>query len=93
MSKTYRSWKIDQPLLLPVTVQDFVGAEHLARFVVDLVVEHLDLGEIEVAYASLRGQPPYDPAMMTALLLYAYCNGIYSSRRIANGTRLMKGKS
>src|SRR5579885_3106209 len=38
MSKTYRPWKIDQPLLLPVTVQDFVGEVHLARFVVELVV-------------------------------------------------------
>jgi len=64
MSKTYRPWKINQPLLLPVTVQDFVGDAHLARFVVELVVEHLDLSEIEVAYASVRGQPPYDPAMM-----------------------------
>jgi hypothetical protein len=62
MSKTFRPWKIDQPLLLPVTVQDFVGAEHLARFVVGLVIDHLDLCEIEAAYASERGQPPFDPA-------------------------------
>ena len=63
MSKTFRPWRIDQPLLLPVTVQDFVDEDHLARFVVDLVVEHLDLREIEAAYASERGQPPFDPAM------------------------------
>ena len=87
MSKTFRPWKIDQPLLLPVTVQDFVDEDHLARFVVDLVVEHLDLREIEAAYASERGQPPFDPAMMTALLLYAYCSGVYSSRRIAKASR------
>jgi transposase len=87
MSKTYRPWKIDEPLLLPVTVQDFVDEDHLARFVVGLVVEHLDLREIEAAYASERGQPPFDPAMMTALLLYAYCNGVYSSRRIAKASR------
>jgi len=87
MSKTYRPWKIDQPLLLPVTVKDFVGDDHLARFVVELVVEHLDLSEIEAVYASVRGQPPYDPAMMTALLLYAYCSGVYSSRRIAKASR------
>jgi transposase len=74
-------------MLLPVTVQDFVGDDHLARFVVGLVVDHLDLSEIEAAYASLRGQPPFDPAMMTALLLYAYCNGVYSSRRIAKASR------
>src|ERR1700739_2301477 len=83
MSKTFRPWTIDQPLLLPPSVQDFVGDDHLARFVLALVLEHLDLGEIEAAYASERGQPPFDPAMMTGLLLYAYCNGVYSSRRIA----------
>ena len=87
MSKTFRPWTIDQPLLLPASVQDFVGEDHLARFVLALVLEHLELGEIEAAYASERGQPPFDPAMMTALLLYAYCNGVYSSRRIAKAAR------
>jgi transposase len=87
MSKTFRPWKIDQPLLLPASVQDFVGEDHLARFVLSLVLESLDLGEIEACYASERGQPPYDPAMMTALLLYGYCNGVYASRRIAKAAR------
>ena len=68
-------------------MQDFVGEDHLARFVLALVLEPLDLGEIEAAYASERGQPPFDPAMMTALLLYGYCNGVYSSRRIAKAAR------
>jgi transposase len=87
MSKTFRPWTIDQPLLLPARVQDFVGEDHLACFVLALVLQHLDLGAIEAAYASERGQPPFDPAMMTALLLYAYCNGVYSSRRIARAAR------
>src|SRR5580658_8094674 len=87
MSKTFRPWTIDQPLLLPPSVQDFVGEDHLARFVLALVLEDLDLREIEAAYASERGQPPFDPAMMTALLLYGYCNGVYSSRRIAKAAR------
>ena len=87
MSKTFRPWTIDQPLLLPPSVQDFVGVEHLARFVLALVLEHLDLSEIEAAYTGERGQPPFDPAMVTALLLYAYCNGVYSSRRIAKAAR------
>src|SRR5277367_1520694 len=87
MSKTFRPWTIDQPLLLPPSVQDFVGEDHLARFILALVLEHLDLGEIESGYASERGQPPFDPAMMTALLLYGYCHGVYSSRRIAKATR------
>jgi transposase len=87
MSKTFRPWSIDQPLLLPASVGDFVGEDHLARFVLALVLEHLDLRAIEAAYASERGQPPFDPAMMTGLLLYGYCNGVYSSRRIAKAAR------
>src|SRR5271170_8412972 len=87
MSKTFRPWTIDQPLLLPPSVQDFVGEDHLARFILALVLEPLDLGEIEAAYRVDRGQPPFDPAMMTALLLYGYCNGVYSSRRIAKACR------
>src|SRR5271157_1821798 len=87
MSKRYRPWKIDEPMLLPATVQEFVDKDHLARFVLNLVVEEIDLEEIERVYRVERGQPPFDPAMMTALLLYGYCNGIYSSRRIAKACR------
>ena len=87
MSKTFRPWQIAEPLLFPPCVQDFVGADHLARFVVGLILDHLDLREIERAYGSERGRPPFDPATMTALLLYAYCNGVYSSRRIAKAAR------
>jgi hypothetical protein len=46
MSKTFRPWKIDGPLLLPPTVQDFVAADHLARFVLSLVREAVDLAKI-----------------------------------------------
>ena len=87
MSKTFRAWKIDAPLFLPATVQDFVAEDHLARFVVSLVMEELVLAEITGTYGSERGQPPFDPAMMVALLLYSYCCGIYSSRRIAKACR------
>ena len=87
MSKTFRAWNIDQPQLLPPTVQDFVAKDQVAHFVVDLVKEQLDLIEITGTYGSERGQPPFDPRMMTALLLYSYCCGIYSSRRIAKACR------
>ena len=60
---------------------------HLARFIVALVREQLDLAEISSSYRSSLGQPPFDPRLMVALLLYAYCNGIYSSRRIAKACR------
>jgi transposase len=87
MSKTFRPWKIDEPLLLPAQVQDFVAADHLARFVLSLVRDEIDLAAINSSYDSDRGQPPFDPVMMTALLLYSYCCGIYASRRIATACR------
>jgi transposase len=87
MSKTFRTWNIEQLQLLPVSVQDFVAADHLARFVVNLVRDELDLIAITGSYESEKGQPPYHPVMMTALLLYGYCSGVYSSRRIAKACR------
>jgi transposase len=87
MSKIFRPWKIDEPLLLPATVADFVAEDHLARFVLSVVRDEVDLVKITGTYGSERGQPPFDPTMMTALLLYAYCSGIYSSRRIARACR------
>ena len=83
MSRHFRPWTIDQTRLLPASVVDYVPADHLAQFVVALAREHLDLSEIVASYKSGLGQPPFDPRMMTALLLYAYCSGLYSSRRIA----------
>lgn len=68
---------------MPPSVTDFVPEGHLARFVVALVCESLDLNAITSRYTSNLGQPPFHPAMMTALLLYAYAQGVYSSRRIA----------
>ena len=83
MSKHFRPWKIDQAQLLPPSVQDYVPKDHLSRFIVALVSESLDLHEITASYSSALGQPPFDPWMMTALLLHAYASGLYSSRRIA----------
>jgi transposase len=68
-------------------VQDFVAEDHLARFVLSLVRDEIDLAAITSSYDSDRGQPPFDPVMMTALLLYSYCCGIYASRRIATACR------
>ena len=50
--------------------------DHLARFVLSLVRDDIDLAEVTGTYGSERGQPPYDPIMMTALLLYSYCCGL-----------------
>ena len=87
MSKSFRDWHIDQQLLLPPSVQDFVPAGHLARFVVSLVRDELELSAIYASYAGEKGQPPYHPAMLTALLLYGYAVGVYSSRRLAKACR------
>jgi transposase len=79
-----RPWIVDQPMLLPPSVNDFVKPRHLAVFVRDLVQRELDLAAVERAYSKdPRGNPPYHPGMMTALLLYAYCRGVYASRQIA----------
>jgi len=83
MSKDFRRWKIDEAQLLPPSVQDYVPRDHLSRLIVALVREELDLSAISGSYRSALGQPPYDPRLMTALLLHGYASGIYSSRRIA----------
>jgi transposase len=85
MAKTFRDWDVEQGWLLPPSVMDFVPADHLAHFVRDVVRESLDLSAILDEYTEERGYPPYHPTMMTALLLYAYCQGTYSSRKIAKG--------
>lgn len=83
MSKEFRPWKIDDVQLLPPSVQDYVPGDHLARLIVALAREELDLSAIRGSYRSGLGQPPFDPRMMTGLLLHGYASGLYSSRRIA----------
>jgi len=84
MSKHFRPWKIDEAQLLPPSVQDYVPKDHLSRLIVTLMRESLDLSGIAGSYRSGLGQPPFDPRMMTALLLHGYASGIYASRRIAS---------
>lgn len=83
MSKVFRPWKTDEIWLLAPSVADFVPADHPAHLVRNLVSEELDLSASMGAYTKVKGYPPYHPAMMVALLLYAYRSGVYSSRRIA----------
>lgn len=82
-SKPFRDWNIKQTTFLPPCVEDFVPPGHPAHLIRDLVVYELDLSEIYAGYEGVRGQPPYDPRLMVSLLLFAYTQGIYSSRRIA----------
>ncbi|MBS0525756.1 MAG: IS1182 family transposase [Proteobacteria bacterium] len=86
MSKQFRPWKIDDVQLLPPSVQDYVPADHLSRLIVSLVRESLDLSEIVGSYPSGLGQPPFDPRLMTGLLLHGYASGLYSSRRLARAS-------
>ncbi len=83
MSKEFRPWKIDEAQLLPPSVQDYVPRDHLSRLIVALVREELDLSAIAGSYRSGLGQPPFDPRLMTGLLLHGYASGVYSSRRLA----------
>lgn len=80
VDKTFRAFNPDQVLLLPPSLDEWLPADHLARFIADLVDEHLDLSAIHAAYKEGRGAPPYDPRLMVRLLLYGYTTGVRSSR-------------
>ena len=82
MAKTYRPYVPEQDLLLPPSLRDWLPEDHLAFFVSDLV-DHLDLSAITAIYEDEeRGYPPYHPVMLTKVLVYAYCVGVFSSRKI-----------
>lgn len=82
MSKTFRPYEPGQMFLMPASLQDWLPKGHLVYFISD-VVDHLDLSVIWSRYGEERGYPPYHPAMMVKVLLYAYCLGVPSSRKIA----------
>ena len=83
MSKTYLPYDPGQQLLLPQALQEWLPEDHLAYFISD-IVDQLDLSEITARYEQeRRGGPPYNPRMMVKVLLYGYCIGSSSSRRIA----------
>ena len=82
MAKTYRPYLPEQDLLLPPSLRDWLPENHLVFFVSDLI-DQLDLSAITKAYEDEeRGYPPYHPVMLTKVLVYAYCVGVFSSRRI-----------
>jgi len=87
VSKSFRTCDLDQPFLLPPSLQDWLPEGHLARFIAELVVG-LDLSKIYGFYGRRdgRGKAAYHPVMMVRLLLYGYCVGVLSSRRIERAT-------
>ena len=78
---------MNQAYLLPPSLQDWLPEGHLARFVAE-VVEALDLSAIYATYEAGdgRGLSAYDPRMMVRVLIYGYCRGVASSRRIERAT-------
>lgn len=87
MNKRFRVCDLNQPFLLPPSLQDWLPEGHLARFIAD-VMDELDLSAIYGEYDRNdgRGLSAYHPMMMSRLLLYGYCIGVTSSRKIENGT-------
>lgn len=83
MGKVYRDYQPDQMFLMPPSLRDWLPEGHLAFFVSD-AVDQLDISDIQNEYEKeLRGYPPYHPRMMLKLLIYGYCVGVRSSRKIA----------
>jgi transposase len=80
--KAFRVFDPARGSLSPASLDDWLPAEHLARFIAELVDEHLDLVRIRAAYTGRRGAPPCDPRLMVRILLYAYTIGVRSSRLI-----------
>ena len=74
----------DTPYLLPPSVDEWLPANHLARFILE-VIEQLDLSRLTQGYAR-RGSKAHHPAVLLALLVYGYATGVFSSRKIERAT-------
>ncbi len=87
MSRIYLSYDPEQQLLMPPDLREWLPEGHLALFISD-VVDELDLSGIVRRYESGdgRGRPPYHPLMMVKLLVYGYCIGKVSSRKLEKAT-------
>lgn len=81
MARDYLTGNRDQPFLLPPDMREWLPSDHLVWFVIDLV-GRLDLGGFAPAGKDPRGRRRYDPAVIVTVLIYAYCVGERSSRRI-----------
>ena len=82
MSQNFRVVIVSRCFLLPPSLRDWLPADHLAWFVID-AVDRLELSAFFAAYrADGLGRAAYDPAMMVALVLYAFATGERSARGI-----------
>ena len=80
VDKTFRPFQPDQILLVPPSLDEWLPQDHLARFIADLVDEHLDLSAFYADYKQGRGAPPFDPRLMVRVLLLGYTTGVRSSQ-------------
>jgi len=87
MAKSFLPYSLDQQILLPQDMREWLPDNHLAHFILDLVDE-LDLDAIMSVYRAKtnRGRAAYHPKMMVSLLIYAYCMGKPSSRKNERAT-------
>src|SRR6266699_6491199 len=87
MTKAFVSDEINQSLMMPPSLHDWLREDHLARFVADLVPS-LDLSAFFASYEEKdgRGKAAYHPVMMGRVILYGYCIGVVSSRQIEKET-------
>lgn len=85
--KEYREWNLDDRYMFPPSPRDWLPEAHPVYVLLE-IVEELDLSAIEKKYQAKdpRGTRPYPPEMMTALLLYGYSTGVYSSRKLEKAT-------
>ena len=81
-SKTFRHYDPTRSFLLAPSLDDWLQADHTARFIADVVDEMVVLSSNYASYVEASGAPPYDPTMMLKLLLDAYSTGVTSSREM-----------
>ena len=80
-----KPYNLNQQQLIPTDIKTLLPENDLSLFIVD-VTNHLDLTEITKNYHKTFGRLPYNPIMMTNILFYSYCIGIFSSRKIEKRT-------
>ena len=87
MPRTFVAYNPNQPFLLPPDLREWLPPGHLALFISD-VIDSIDLRVLLDSYehSSDRGRPPFHPAMMLKLVIYGYCMGKRSSRKIERAT-------
>ena len=83
MKKKFRSYEPGQLMLLPPSIDEWLPQRHLARFLSE-IIDDMDIGAIQSQYEiELRGYPPYHPRLLLKVLIYGYCIGVRSSRKLA----------